>query len=139
MPAWPSFSYRLVCRVIAELKGRFEYFMKTGDDSKMPSDIIGAIFTTVRAHHPVSGWDAFVDDRSPIQAVRFGGREEYEFMKKIHDKPKNPMQKTCAMYVRVSGPQRLLNFLSAKLLGLPGTLSGRRRRSSSPSIMDVTR
>jgi hypothetical protein len=55
MPAGPSFTYRLVCRVIAELKGRLNYFMKTGDDSKMPSDIIGAIFITVRAHHPFSG------------------------------------------------------------------------------------
>jgi aminopeptidase 2 len=63
-------------KVIAELKGRFDHFMKTGDDSKMPGDIIGVTFAT---------------------AVRFGGREEYEFMKQIHDKPKNPMQKTRAI------------------------------------------
>jgi hypothetical protein len=31
------------------------------------------------------------------QAVKNGGREEYELMKKIHDKPKNPMQKAAAM------------------------------------------
>jgi hypothetical protein len=41
----------LVFRVISELKGRFDHFMKTGDDSKMPGDIIQTIFRTVRAHY----------------------------------------------------------------------------------------
>jgi aminopeptidase 2 len=99
MPAGPSLAQYHVCRVIAELKGRFDHFMKTGDDSKMPGDIIGCIFSTVRLR--CSFWWVVVvmviDDGYPVQAVKNGGREEYEFMKKIHNKPKNPMQKTCAM------------------------------------------
>ena len=37
------------CSVIAELQGRFNYFMKTGDDSRIPADLQSVTFRTVRA------------------------------------------------------------------------------------------
>jgi hypothetical protein len=34
-------------RVIAELRSRFDHFLKTGDDSKMPADILATIYSVV--------------------------------------------------------------------------------------------
>jgi aminopeptidase 2 len=69
-------TYVLLPRVLKELRGRFDHFLKTGDDSKIPGDLLGAIYHA---------------------AVKYGGREEYEAMKRFHEKPKNPMQKSAAM------------------------------------------
>lgn len=35
-------------RVLSELKSRFDHFLKTGDDSKIPSDLTSVTFRTVR-------------------------------------------------------------------------------------------
>lgn len=45
--------YRIVflirrVRVLSELKSRFDHFLKTGDDSKIPSDLTSVTFRTVR-------------------------------------------------------------------------------------------
>lgn len=35
----------------------------------------------------------------PLQAVRHGGRKEYEAVQKVHDKPKTPTSRISAMHV----------------------------------------
>jgi len=37
------------CSAITELQGRFNYLMKTGDDSRIPADLQSVTFRTVRA------------------------------------------------------------------------------------------
>jgi hypothetical protein len=39
---------RVSVRVVKELIGRFDHYIKTGDDSKIPADLQVAIFSTVR-------------------------------------------------------------------------------------------
>jgi len=63
-------------RVIQELRRRFKEYQETGDSSKVPADLQRAIYTA---------------------AVKYGGRDEYEAMKKIHDKPKTPSEKISAI------------------------------------------
>lgn len=36
-------------RVVKELQSRFDHFLKTGDDSKIPNDLTGVIFRIVSA------------------------------------------------------------------------------------------
>ncbi|KAF8626069.1 hypothetical protein AX15_005101, partial [Amanita polypyramis BW_CC] len=55
--------------VVRELKNRFAHYIKTGDDSNIPADLLRITYRT---------------------AVRYGGTEEYEAMQKIHDKPQTP-------------------------------------------------
>lgn len=62
--------------VVKELTGRFAHYMKTGDDSKIPADLQSAIYIT---------------------SVREGGRAEWEAVKEIAKKPKNPSAGTDAM------------------------------------------
>jgi len=63
--------------VIDELKSRFTHFMETGDDSKIPADLQGCIFTT---------------------AVQYGGPAEYNAVVGIQEKPKTPTARIAAMY-----------------------------------------
>jgi len=63
-------------KVLEELKSRFKHFMETGDDTKIPADLQGIIFST---------------------AVKYGGAAEYDAVIAVHDKPKTPMQKIAAM------------------------------------------
>ncbi|KAF9813474.1 hypothetical protein IEO21_05581 [Rhodonia placenta] len=62
--------------VIRELKARFSRFMETGDDSIIPPDLVGVIY---------------------MNAVRCGERKEWEAVKRIVQKPKNPAYGTSAM------------------------------------------
>ncbi|TBU29067.1 peptidase family M1-domain-containing protein [Dichomitus squalens] len=62
--------------VVKELTSRFDHFLKTGDDSKIPSDLTGVVFRT---------------------AVREGGRSEWEAIKRVVLAPKNPYQGLSAM------------------------------------------
>lgn len=55
--------------VLKELKTRFDHYMRTGDNSKIPADLQRIIFQS---------------------AVQYGGRKEYEFIKGICEKPPNP-------------------------------------------------
>ncbi|KAG9049074.1 Aminopeptidase 2 mitochondrial [Tulasnella sp. UAMH 9824] len=63
--------------VIAELTSRFKHFQETGDDSKIPADLLHTTFIT---------------------AVRNGGRAEYENVKKVYKKPPTPSAKASAIY-----------------------------------------
>ncbi|KAJ7242385.1 leucyl aminopeptidase [Mycena haematopus] len=63
-------------RVTRELRGRFTDYIKTGDKTRIPSDIKKAIFTS---------------------AVRYGGREEFEALLKIIEDPVNVADKVAAM------------------------------------------
>ncbi|RDX52652.1 hypothetical protein OH76DRAFT_1553921 [Lentinus brumalis] len=62
--------------VVEELKSRFDHLLKTGDDSKIPSDLTNITFRT---------------------AVRKGGRAEWELVRNIAAKAKNPSQGLSAM------------------------------------------
>ncbi|KAG8887646.1 Aminopeptidase 2 mitochondrial [Tulasnella sp. 332] len=62
--------------VIAELQSRFKHFVETGDDSKIPADLIRSTYTT---------------------AVRHGGRTEYDAVKKVYKNPPTPSAKISAM------------------------------------------
>jgi len=55
--------------VLRELKGRFDHYMNTGDNSKIPADLMRITL---------------------VSAVKYGGRQEYDFVKKIYEKPPNP-------------------------------------------------
>ncbi|OJT04088.1 Aminopeptidase 2, mitochondrial [Trametes pubescens] len=62
--------------VLGELKSRFDHFLKTGDDSKIPSDLTSVTFRT---------------------AVQEGGQQEWEAVKRIAIKAKSPSQGLSAM------------------------------------------
>ncbi|KAJ6582902.1 leucyl aminopeptidase [Mycena vulgaris] len=62
--------------VANELKGRFGHFLTTGDDSQIPSEIATAIYTA---------------------AVRYGGSQEYDAVKALCGRPKNPAYQISAM------------------------------------------
>ncbi|KAH9942750.1 peptidase family M1-domain-containing protein [Amylocystis lapponica] len=55
--------------VVQELTARFAHYVQTGDDSGIPADLEAATYAT---------------------AVKHGGRAEWEAVKKIFAKPKNP-------------------------------------------------
>jgi len=71
--------------------------MKTGDDSKIPADLQRVIFAVVclkfqlilcaNVHLCLS------------QAVRHGGKEEYDAVVQIYDKPRTPTSRVAAMSV----------------------------------------
>ncbi|EPQ58615.1 hypothetical protein GLOTRDRAFT_36981 [Gloeophyllum trabeum ATCC 11539] len=63
-------------KVIQELKGRFKHFVETGDDSKIPADLLRTTFSV---------------------AVRHGGRAEFDAMKHILGQPKTPTHAIAAM------------------------------------------
>lgn len=63
---------------VEELRKRFAEFSRTGDDSIIPADLVRTTYAA---------------------AVRYGGREEYDAMKKIHESPKNPTSRQAAMCV----------------------------------------
>ncbi|KAJ8087903.1 Aminopeptidase 2 mitochondrial [Marasmius tenuissimus] len=63
--------------VIDELKSRFKQFMDHGDDSRIPPDLQKAIF---------------------IAAVKYGGRPEYNAMKKILESPKTSSARVASIY-----------------------------------------
>ncbi|KAF9265645.1 hypothetical protein L218DRAFT_997586 [Marasmius fiardii PR-910] len=67
--------------VVDELKGRFKSYVDTGDDSRIPPDLLKAAF---------------------IAAVLHGGRAEYEAVKKILDKPKTSSTRVSAIYALTS-------------------------------------
>ncbi|KAI0779918.1 peptidase family M1-domain-containing protein [Fomes fomentarius] len=62
-------------QVAGELKSRFDHFLKTGDDSKIPSDITEITF---------------------VIGVQEGGRSEWDFIKSIAQHPKSPAQGVAA-------------------------------------------
>jgi len=62
--------------VIKELRARFKHFQDTGDDSRIPPDLRTIIYR---------------------MAVRHGGREEYEAVKRIFVKPSTPSSKIASM------------------------------------------
>ncbi|KAJ8084693.1 Aminopeptidase 2 mitochondrial [Marasmius tenuissimus] len=62
--------------VIEELKGRFKHYVDTGDDSRIPPDLQKAIFTA---------------------GIKYGGRAEFDFTKKIFEKPKTPSARAAAI------------------------------------------
>ncbi|KAI0781326.1 leucyl aminopeptidase [Trametes elegans] len=66
-----------------DLKDRFDHFLKTGDDSKIPADLTSVTFRV---------------------AVQEGGRPEWEAVKRIAAKAKNPSQGLSAM--RAMGASR---------------------------------
>lgn len=76
-----------------ELKGRFKYYIETGDSSKIPADLQRAVFITVGLFFFL----LFFDIKPLVKAVREGGREEYDAVIKLHDKPKTPTEKMAAM------------------------------------------
>ncbi|KAG8895946.1 Aminopeptidase 2 mitochondrial, partial [Tulasnella sp. 417] len=61
--------------VVAELTSRFKHFQETGDDSKIPADLLRTTF---------------------INAVRNGGRAEYETVKKVYKNSPTPSAKASA-------------------------------------------
>jgi aminopeptidase 2 len=71
--------------------------METGDDSKIPADLQRVTFSVVCSSTPPLKRDR--DLCLPLQAVRHGGRMEYEAVREIHDKPKTPTSRISAMYV----------------------------------------
>ncbi|KAG8927425.1 Aminopeptidase 2 mitochondrial [Tulasnella sp. 418] len=62
--------------VVSELQSRFKHFQETGDDSKIPADLLKVTYST---------------------AVRKGGRAEYETVKKVYKNPPTPSAKIGAM------------------------------------------
>ncbi|KAF9463935.1 leucyl aminopeptidase [Collybia nuda] len=63
--------------VTQELKDRFAHLAKTGDDSKIPVDLQRVVFSV---------------------GVRLGGKEEYDAVVKVQEKPKTPSSKNAAMH-----------------------------------------
>ncbi|KAJ7123779.1 leucyl aminopeptidase [Mycena crocata] len=63
-------------RVIKELLDRFDHYTKTGDDTRIPSNLQLTVFTT---------------------AARFGGRAEFEALLKIMENPAKPAAKSHAI------------------------------------------
>ncbi|KAH9857712.1 leucyl aminopeptidase [Lenzites betulinus] len=73
--------------VLEELKSRFAHLVKTGDDSKIPSDLTNITFR---------------------MAVQEGGQPEWEVLKRIATKAKTPSQGLSAM--RAMGATKDLNL-----------------------------
>ncbi|KAK0197309.1 leucyl aminopeptidase [Armillaria mellea] len=62
--------------VINELRARFDHFRKTGDDSRIPPGLQRVTYQ---------------------MAVKYGGREEYDAVKRIQLSPRTPTSKTAAI------------------------------------------
>ncbi|KIO15900.1 hypothetical protein M407DRAFT_235051 [Tulasnella calospora MUT 4182] len=71
--------------VINELASRFEHFQETGDDSKIPYDLLRTTF---------------------VNAVRNGGRVEYETVKKVYKTPTTPSAKVSAMFAMTASKDK---------------------------------
>jgi aminopeptidase 2 len=69
--------------VVKELRSRFAHFIETGDDSKIPADLLKTTFEV---------------------GVKYGGRAEYDAMKKILEKPKTPTLGMAAMRAMGANP-----------------------------------
>ena len=69
-------SPNLFQRVIKELQSRFNHFVKTGDDSRIPPDLETITYRT---------------------AVKHGGREQWELVKDINEAGKTPTSRIAAM------------------------------------------
>ncbi|KAG8910898.1 Aminopeptidase 2 mitochondrial [Tulasnella sp. 417] len=81
--------------VIAELASRFKHFQETGDESKIPADLHRITF---------------------INAVRNGGRAEYETVKTVYMKPPTPSAKISAIFAMTGSKDKgiieeTLNFV----------------------------
>lgn len=84
--------------VIKELQSRFTHFMKTYDDTVIPADLQRVIFTI---------------------AVRHGGKEEYDAVVAVYDKPKTPTTRIAAMIAMGATQDEVLlketfNFITTK-------------------------
>lgn len=73
-----------------ELKTRFTEYMKTQDDSRIPGDLFRTTILTVRQMLS----DVSVYAECYLQAVKHGGREEYEFAKALYENPTTPPSKS---------------------------------------------
>ncbi|KAL0947133.1 hypothetical protein HGRIS_013264 [Hohenbuehelia grisea] len=73
--------------VVAELLRRFSHFMKTGDDSLIAADLQRVVYRT---------------------AVAEGGREEYDAVKQINEKPKSPTARISAIYAMAQARDDML-------------------------------
>ncbi|KAG8913108.1 Aminopeptidase 2 mitochondrial [Tulasnella sp. 417] len=81
--------------VIAELASRFKHFQETGDDSEIPADLHRITF---------------------INAVRNGGRAEYETVKQVFMNPPTPSAKISAIFAMTASKDKeiieeTLNFV----------------------------
>lgn len=81
--------------VLAELKKRFQPFLESGDDSKIPPDLQRTIYTN---------------------ATRHGGLQEYEKMLEVYNKPANPSSQVDAMYALCSTREPDLLDRSMKMI-----------------------
>lgn len=70
--------------VLAELKARFAKYA-AGDESAVPSDLLGATFT---------------------QVVKYGGKEEYDAVLKVYEAGKGPSVHIASMFVERSLSRR---------------------------------
>ncbi|KAG8711368.1 Aminopeptidase 2 mitochondrial, partial [Ceratobasidium sp. 423] len=61
--------------VVRELRARFDHFRNTGDESKIPADLLRIVYRI---------------------AVHYGGEQEYEAVKKIVETPNSPTSKIAA-------------------------------------------
>ncbi|PFH47257.1 hypothetical protein AMATHDRAFT_198286 [Amanita thiersii Skay4041] len=64
-------------RVVQELRDRFAHYMKTGDDSVIPVDLQQITFHV---------------------AVKHGGADEYDAVRRLYDKPNTETQRTSAIH-----------------------------------------
>jgi len=63
-------------RVIEELQSRFNHLVETGDDSRIPPDLEAITYRV---------------------AVKYGGREQWEFVRGINEAGKTPTSRIAAM------------------------------------------
>jgi hypothetical protein len=86
--------------VIEVLKSRFAYFMETGDDSKIAADLVDIVYVMVCHCFGDSFFGVCVLMAvRDMQAVKHGGRKEYDAVRAIYEKSKTPTSRTAAMYV----------------------------------------
>ena len=81
--------------VIDELTDRFARSIKTGDESVIPQDIVSSCYLAVCFLWLVTSTSL----RLICQAVKYGGRAEFEVMKQIYEKPKTTAAQIAAMSV----------------------------------------
>jgi aminopeptidase 2 len=74
---------------VEELKTRFAEYMSTKDDSRIPGDLFRRTIITVRGMP-----SDLVFMLSRLQAVKYGGRQEYEFAKTLYENPTTPPSKS---------------------------------------------
>ncbi|KAL7281141.1 hypothetical protein ACG7TL_004449 [Trametes sanguinea] len=74
--------------VVKEMIARFEHFMDTGDDARIPSELAGMIYR-VRIQ--------LTNVRGGQQAVQEGNKREWEFLKNLASNASSPSQSLAAM------------------------------------------